>query len=150
MRDLWYGYSKQKEKGYEKNSSIFFFFITGTKVITNFLYLLEQFSILELNDLRNIDRVTINAISPRPINRCLNASVALPHSTVAFKPTPERYLPHPITPTHFKIYQIHTSPTSCISNTVICLSLTHLHSTTLHNALNITLTGLPTWNTNLQ
>ncbi|WVY96270.1 hypothetical protein V8G54_028421 [Vigna mungo] len=81
-------------------------FHTETKLITDIFsfflsfWFFDSILPLELNDLRDVDWITINAIRPRPINRCFDVSVALPHGTVAFKPTPERYLPHPISSLH--------------------------------------------------
>jgi len=47
-----------------------------------------------------VNRVAINAITPRAIKGCLNGSIALPNSTVALEPTSERNLPNPITFLH--------------------------------------------------
>lgn len=55
---------------------------------------------LELNDLRNVNRVAMNAITPRPIKGCLNASVTLPNSTVALESASECNLPNPVSSLH--------------------------------------------------
>jgi hypothetical protein len=65
-------------------------------VITGYQQIDHPSLALELHNLGNMNRVSINAISPRPIGWCLYASVALPHCTVTLEAAPKSYLPNPI------------------------------------------------------
>ena len=54
----------------------------------------------ELDNLWNVHRVPINAVSPRPIGRCCNGAVALPDCAVTLESAPECYLPNPVALLH--------------------------------------------------